>query len=80
MQNFFQCDRDGAGVPKHHHSKRIAHQNNRNARAIDDLGRGVIVGCNHWYALAAQFHFLKIENGRMHHPPPDTAIDVSYTS
>ena len=47
VDHFFQRDRQGVGVALHDHRQAVAHEDALDARRIDQLGRGVVVGGEH---------------------------------
>src|SRR5688572_710765 len=55
---------DGGVVAQHHHAKRVADEQDRNARIIEDLRRQVVVCGEHGKALAAVLEALQVMDGQ----------------
>ena len=55
---------EGGGVAHHHVGCGVAHENHVYAGLVDELGHGIVVGCEHCYLFAARLH---VDDARSRH-------------
>ncbi len=53
VQHILHGDRQGVGIAQHHHTQRIAHQDDIDSRLVDGQGGRIIVGGEHGDGFAA---------------------------
>ena len=63
VDHLVQRDRQGGGMALHDHRQAVAHQDAFDARGIDQLGRGIVVGGQHGDLLPGRFHGRELGNG-----------------